>query len=447
VWDDRDLESSLLAGAAKVDITPDRPVWMDGMIRSHPSVGVHDPLFARALVLANGRQPQQMFALVALDVCSLGDAHGTAARQAVAERTGLPPGQVVIAATHTHSGPATMGYFNPAEPAYTRELVERVAQAVAQAAAGLQPAAVGWGCGREETISHYRRLLAADGRVVMNWEPCPPEQIVRPLGEADPEVTVLQVVGADSPHQPICLLFHHAGHPNIMSGDNYLLSADYPGVAAGLLEAAWGGLALFLNGAQGSVDIDGLRHRDWAGMARAGTSLARAVSEAAHSITPSHQALVRMETCRYHLPGRRLTPEEWAWAEQVLARTQGKVAPLADGVGEDFKAVFYRELRRAGGRPLPVEQQCLTVAGGALLTFPGELYTEIGRRIKGQSPFTPTCLVGLAGGDVGYVPTAQAIREGGYAEQTRRVDEAAEQIVVKQSLALLSAACERQAEE
>ena len=53
--------------------------------------------------------------------------------------------------------------------------------------------------GQEHTISHYRRLLADDGHVVMNWETYPPEQIVRPLGVADQEVGVVKIVAVGDP--------------------------------------------------------------------------------------------------------------------------------------------------------------------------------------------------------------------------------------------------------
>ena len=85
----------------------------------------------------------------------------------------------------------------------------------------------------------------------------------------------------------------------------------------------------------------------------------------------------------------------------------------------------------------PWTQTCLALGDSALLTFPGELYTEIGQHIKAHSPFRRTFIIGLANGYVGYVPTRKAIGEGGYAEDTRHVDETAEQFVVEHSLALL----------
>jgi len=427
----------VLAGTAKLDITPTQSVWMDGMIRSHRSVGVHDPLFARALVLGELADPSQMLAIVSAEVCALGDRDSQAARQAVAAQTGISEQRVIIATTHTHSGPATFGYFSPAEVAYTEQLCQQLAALVAQAAGNTEPAAVGCASGREETISNYRRLLADDGHVVMNWEEYPPEHIVDPLGEADPEVGVLKVAAAEDPRKVICLLFNHAGHPNVMSGDNYLLSADYPGVAARLLEHEHRATAIFVNGAQGSVDIDGLRHRDWEGMERAGAALARAVTETARAITPTPNAALRTAAVSYTVPARIITDQEWAWAQEVLRRTGGTVQALADGVGEDYKAVLLRELRQAQGRGIPVEQICFAIGDAAFITFPGELYTEIGMRIKAQSPFRRTYIMGLANGQIGYVPTRKAIAEGGYAEEVRRAEGSAEEMVVRQSLALL----------
>ena len=433
----------MLAGTGRIDITPSGSVWMDGMLRAHPSIGVHDNLFARALVLCEGPDVKQAFVLVSVDVCVLDEATTHAVRQGVEASTGIPAGHIVVAATHTHSGPATVGLFTPREQAYVEQLTVKLIALIEEAARDLQPVEVGVDSGREDTISHYRRLLADDGHVVMNWEPYPPEQIVGPLGVADPEVGVVKVVAADDPNDPaetgraLALLFNHTGHPNVLSGDNYLLSSDYPGLAARLLEEELGGIALFFNGALGSVDIDGLRDRDWEGLDRTGRALARSVSEAAQTSEPFGSPAIRGACTTYVLPGRRITDEEWRWAQGVLAETGGQVAAVADGVGDDYKAAFYRDLHDAGPRDLPMEQICLALGDSALLTFPGELYTEIGQHIKAHSPFRRTFIIGLANGYVGYVPTRKAIGEGGYAEDTRHVDETAEQLVVEHSLALL----------
>jgi hypothetical protein len=271
----------------------------------------------------------------------------------------------------------------------------------------------------------------------MNWEPYPAEQIVGPLGTSDDEVGVVKIVAAEDPRAVIGILFNHAGHPNILSGDNYLLSADYPGLAADILERGTGGTALYLNAAEGSVDIDGLRDRDWTGWERAGRALARCVLDTAASIAPRASEAVQGESCHYMLGGRRITDEEWRWAQEVLARTGGKVQAMSDGIGDDYKALFFKRLRERGPRDMPVEQICIALGDCALLSFPGELYTEIGQEIKAASPFAHTYIVGLANGYVGYVPTAEAIEKGGYAEDTRWVDATAEQAVIEQSLALL----------
>jgi hypothetical protein len=431
----------MLAGAARIDITPTQPVWMDGMIRAHRSTGVHDALFARCLALGNGLQPDACFVIVSVEVCALDEATCRAAQEAASAATGIPSGNITIAATHTHSGPATHGFFNPREDDYNRWLIARIASAVTEAAANMQPAALACGSGQEQTISHYRRLLADDGHVVMNWETHPAERLRGPLGVADHEVGVLKVTPANDASATIALLFNHAGHPNVMSGDNLLISSDYPGQACRLLEQRFGGVALFVNGAQGSVDIDGLRDRDWEGVQRLGAKLAQAVADTADSLSPSAQAAIAGATIRYALPARKITPQEWAWANDVLKRTGGSVTAMPDGVGDDYLAVLYKERRAAQEFPIPVQQSCLTFGDCAFVSFPGELYTEIGAQIKARSPFRHTYIIGLANGYVGYVPTRKAIGEGGYSEDTRRVDAAAEDIVVAQSLALLQAVC------
>lgn len=424
------------AGAAKVEITPDRPVWMDGMPRCHPSIGVHDSLFARALILTNSNSPASGIAIISADVCAVGDDLALACRNACSTAIGIPVTSIIVAATHTHAGPATFGFFSVREETYNKHLAASIARAVVSAASDLQPAVVSCGTGQEETISHYRRLMARDGRVVMNWEAYPAELLLGPLGNIDPEVGVLRLSSAADHQRTIAILYNYAGHPNTLSGDNYLLSAEYPGVAERLLEQKWGGVATFLNGAQGSVDVDGLRDRDWEEMERLGTVLATITTEALRESRPSVAPVLHKATRRYTLPRRQVTDDEWLWAQATLRKTGGHAVAMPDGVSENFKALVLQEMR-ATTADIIVEQTCFSVGDCAFITFPGELYTEIGQQIKAASPFSRTFIIGLANGYIGYVPTAKAIGEGGYAEDIRRVDAAAEEVVCRESASLL----------
>ncbi|MCX6993091.1 MAG: neutral/alkaline non-lysosomal ceramidase N-terminal domain-containing protein [Kiritimatiellaeota bacterium] len=425
------------AGAARIDITPDHDVWMDGMIRAHRSTGVHDPLFAKALVLCETNPHRDGVALVSVDVCVIGTADNLAMRRRITKKTGIPTDRIILAATHSHSGPATVGYFNPKEDDYVKALSDKIAEVVASAVTSLAPAAIGCASGREDTISHYRRLLADDGHVVMNWEPWPAERIVRVLGVIDPEVGVLKIVPANDTAKTIALLFNHAGHPNVLSGDNYLLTPDYPGLAEKLLEKKFGGTALFFNGAQGSMDIDGLKDRDWEGRDRVGQALADAVAQTAQSIKPSSHTKLRIASTRYTVPARKISAKELDWADRILEQTGGAIKTVADGVGDDYKATLYRKLRACEHQPINLEQIGVAIGDSALISFPGELFTEVGQQIKAQSPLKHTWCLGLANGQIGYVPTRTAISQGGYESDTREADDAAAEQIVAHSLELL----------
>jgi len=412
----------VLAGVHRIDITPDAPVWLDGMIRDRRSEGVHDRIHARALALSGDGSPGGAFVVVSVEVCALDGAFTDRVREAVEAETGIPRGSVVIAATHTHSAPAAYGFFNPREDSFASTLERNIAASARNALRALRPVSAGCGSGTETSVSRYRRLRARDGRVVMNWEDVDPGDIEGALGEADSEVGVIALLSAVEPKKPVAVLFNHAGHPNVMSGDNLLVSGDYAGHAMTVLERELGCAALFLNGAQGSVDIDGRRDRDWNGVERAGAALADVVADTVRSIRFSGRCPLSVDSVRYTVPARTVTDDEMAWAERIIEETGGSVGVRADGVGDDYLANLLIELRGAQDRPVEIEQVGAAFGDCALVAFPGELFTEIGREIKAASPFARIWIVGLANGYIGYVPTSRAVAEGGYAVKTDSSD-------------------------
>jgi hypothetical protein len=205
--------ADLRSGAAAVDITPPKGAPMAGYYYNRASEGVHDRLFARALVFELG---SRRVALVACDLIHLTRPVVEQARRLIERETGIGPAGVMISATHAHTGPVILdeserynleGEMRRIAEEYVRGLPELIASSVSQAAAAMGPAVVRQGAGCEPSLAFHRRYYMKDGTI--GWNPGKNNpNIVRPAGPIDPEVAVVAVDGAGG--KPIATYVNYA---------------------------------------------------------------------------------------------------------------------------------------------------------------------------------------------------------------------------------------------
>ena len=225
-------EARVQVGAASAVVNPQNGVLLGGYDRNRKSTGVHDDLYAKAVVFYDGASA---VALVAIDNFSLQydtvNEIRAAASKAVS-KIPLPPERIIVQATHTHCAPDTIGIYGEDEthcgrnPAYMKNLVETAARQVVRAADALQPSKIVYA----ET--------ECKGWAVNDSEP----------GLVDNSVTVLQCLDASG--KSIATLTNFACHPTVLDGDNTLISADWVGSFYKTM-AALPGESLFLQGAIG----------------------------------------------------------------------------------------------------------------------------------------------------------------------------------------------------
>jgi neutral ceramidase len=406
------------AGAAKTDITPRVGCWLEGIPRAEPSNTIHDPLYARALVVEYSDEAEEAgkkICLVTCDLIGLSNEFSQAVRERIGEALGTTAAKVVIACAHNHSGPATIGLFEPhhVDQDYMSLLSSKFVDLSQEAASNVEPALLGAGLGQEATVSEYRRLFTRDGGIVMNWEEYPQDEIMGPAEEGDPEVGVVKIVSTAG--RTIAVIFNYACHPNSMPGDNFTITADFPGYAADLIEQELGGITLFTNAAQGSVDIEGFEGRDFAGVERRGQALGQVVLDVCQEIEVQPDPIIRSAQRVFLLPYRKIAPETLEWARDVASKATGEAVTLRDGISDEIKAenILHHVSRSDPG--VDFEMVGIRLGGCAFFTIPGELFTEIGKSMKALSGSLQIHVIGLANGYHGYIATAKASAEGGYA--------------------------------
>lgn len=243
-WSLHAADLQLEAGVAKVDITPSSfgPMYGYANRKCGPANGTHDPLFAKALVLAVG---DSRLAIVTLD---LGSIVSENLRRDVAARLGIPV--LLLAASHSHSTPSYLPQDGkPAEPSpYQAEMEKKVFGAVERAASAMFPARLGIGRGSLQ-LGYNRLLLREDGRARALFDNL--ERI--PYGPVDPEFALLRV--EDMSGAPKALLVHYACHAVVLGPTSCLYSADYPGAMQTKVEAALPGVqCMFVQGGAGDIN-------------------------------------------------------------------------------------------------------------------------------------------------------------------------------------------------
>ncbi len=413
-------------GVATVDFTPPPGLPLMGNFRDdYAARGTHDPLRAKALVVADRGGTKA--ALLALDLCMLDRRNVARIRAAIGAQSGVPPENVLVHATHTHSGPAPNDRLGlAAEVARWRAEIERfldrAASAVAAAEQSLREAELGVGDATEDRISFNRRLQRRDGSTAMNWEVFgpgfDPSQIVAPWGPIDPQVACLAV---EREGRPVAAVVNFALHPAILAGDNWHYSADYPGHLAAALARTIGGefTSLFLNGCCGDVNhVDYRDRRQGRGHAmaqRVGSTLAAAAERAIGARRPIRGDHLRVSRRMVALERLKISLQKVRWCEEVLDRARehpprGQV----DGVPDAYFARLGLEIRENQDRPDHVEVMAIRLGDAALVGLPGEAFCQLGLEIKRRSPARHTLVAGLSNDAIGYLPTREAFAQGGY---------------------------------
>jgi hypothetical protein len=428
--------AELQAGAAAVCITPPVGVALAGYSgRAGNSTGIHDDLYGKALVLDDGQSP---LAIVTLDLIGLDDQAVQQIRARVAEQTGIPAAHVMVAASHTHSGPMPAVAENPyqrprlsswtPDEDWTRTLLKSLSGAVAAAWHRRQPAKMGIGGGELHGLAYNRRRFDSGGM------------------PTDPSVGVLLVTDADD--RPLAVLYSYACHPVTLRESNLLISADYPGVASRLIEQTFpGAVALFANGCCGDQDP---RHAFWGsyeGTSQAGLMVGSEVIQvvarlAVNKETSSDYALSSASR-RLTVP---LMPQPDRAAAAALVREQEKFLeelrrkeaqpdhlrfprgkPWHSMIPEQYPTVGLAEMYVQWARalqdlaeadtvlePPSAEIQVLQVGPAVLAGLPGEIFVQLGFTLKEAWRERPAFVLGYTNGLVGYVPTREAYAEGGY---------------------------------
>lgn len=384
------VESNLRAGLCKTEITP---AETDGVVvAGHRRTvhGVRDPLRAGVLLLDDG---ETKAAIVTLDVVAAWDDMVKLAREKIEELTGVPAANIMVAASHNHSGPDFQ-----ADSTWGRELIGKLGEAAKQAAADMKTVSVGYA---EDRITFgINRRKVVDGRAVVR---------LNPDGPNDPRVKVLRFDDGSS-LTPLAVVMHAVCHPCFFTwGDKGSppypngfpkMSADFPGEAQTFVEMCYGHKtnALFLQGCAGDIrpNLPGYPYRcadeadiQWAGRDLGGAvvrSLAGSVTRERLKERPTYYA-IRVANSIVSLPGKE-------------------------------------------GR-LSAELQALKIGPYLLLTMPGEPMVEFGFKLEQAIADRATpIIVGYANGNLGYIPTAAAYEVGGYEPNTSKLAPEAEAIIL-----------------
>ena len=386
-------EELLKAGTSKVCISPPIGVPLAGFAARHEnSTGIHDDLFARALVLET---PETAIVFVSVDLLALPSEFIKQVRQSIHASTGLRPDSVMIASTHTHAGPVTITtFFNPDESVdshYMNTLAKAIVEAVTNAWRDRSPARVGVGAGHVQGVGVNRR--SGDQKPV------------------DEQVGIIKVTDPDGRTRAV--LMNYSCHPTVLGPDNLKVTGDFPAFAVKEIESGLGddGFAMFVNGTQGNISMGHSSELSAIGVITPGRTFTRA-AELGHLLAAATQSALpaiavddRPSLKALAVPVT-LPLKHYPTIDETLTslhEAEARLSALASSNGDSTEEVrrarsehlyasinnFYaRETLVFTDRELPIELQGLRINDAAFVAVPAEVFVEIGLAHKKESTRT-----------------------------------------------------------
>jgi hypothetical protein len=346
------VPSPLQLGFAKRVITPAigaKPVYLAGFDNDRKATGVHDDLWARAVAVGDGRQK---VAIVSVDLIGFFHADVLKARELLQRR--VPGAVLVVASTHDHEGPDTMGlwgggrFSSGVDPLYLESVRQAVAETAAEALSRLRPAHLVFGQARTPG-------LVEDGRL--------PKVI-------DDSLVAMQAIAEDG--RTLGTVVNWSSHPEALGGENTLLTSDFPHYLRARMEERLGGTCVFLVGSIGGLMTPlgvELRGPDGTVIPKDSFALAQAVGERA--------ADAALEALASGRPSASQTLEHRS--ATVFVPLENRLFRLALFVGVLDRPLFSsgRPATSLFGADMRTEVGYLRIGDAEALLVPAEIYPEL----------------------------------------------------------------------
>lgn len=388
------------AGAGRADITPAGPIWLSGYAaRTHASEGALHKLWAKALVIESGRG--QRIVIVSTDVVGIPRTIADDVAARVEKKYGIQRGQLLLNASHTHTGPYiwsnlnNLTVFPPDEQvkleAYARTFADDIVSAIGAAMGDLAPATIEYAAGSAGFAVNRRQATPTGVKIGVN-----------PEGPMDRSVPVLKITGADGKVRAI--VFGYACHNTTLTQDTYQLSGDYAGFAAAEMESTHPGataMFLMLCGAdqnpnpRGTVELA----RRWG--AELGAAVERVIAAPMTPIAGPIRTSYRVVPLQFAQRTRQEFEAELKSKTPAEAR-RGRMMLDALDAGRAIDRIEYPVQAIRFGQTL------------TMVALGGEVVVDYDLRIKREYPGEPLIVAGYSNDVMCYIPSARVLREGGY---------------------------------
>lgn len=410
------------AGFAVGNITPELGIYLTGY--GHPerlAEGVHSPLLATAMVLADG---DNAVAVVSLDWCGMPTELADDMRRAIGDATGIPADNIMVCCIHTHSAPNTSSRrtlgrtdIDPEHrgEAYARRSIPAIADTVRRAKDAMREAVAGFGV-TECHAGVSRRGTDENGRVS--------RFIADPYQSCDDHLTAVRFLDRET-GEDLGILIHYGCH-NTSMGLSRLISSDWCGVMRERVKDHYRTTVMFVNGAFGDVGPNTSKPIRAEGIfgtsAGAGDGERSAEEVGLRAATDALRALADIRDFQADLPVRARTqeirmPQALPFDEATASERVRKYEADHDAMPEIDYLVAKRVLEHWHLPPEPEKvftQIVLAFGPVALAAFPFEMFSVFSLRLRKYGPFAYNLLCGSANGGNGYLPDRAAIAAGGY---------------------------------
>ena len=383
---------------SKYDITPKEPTYMEGYGgRNQRSKGVHENIYVKSLLIKNNKE---MVLITCADVCIISRELSDQLKKNITENYPLKEENILITATHLHSGPALETWLmHEHDESYVDYFKSQVLNSVKECFESLQEGTMEFSSG-ETYIGMNRRQKTEKGvRLAPN-----------PEAEIDRTLNVFTI--KDKSETIRAIVFNCSCHPTIMGGSNYLISAEFPGFACNELESKYeGSIAMFLQGTPGDINpaiiSKGKDYREsyFSDIEFTGKVLANDVNHLIKYGMKDTIPSLASSLKEVHLPLGEFKIDEF-----------NRMAKSEESYWKEYGSKILKQIEN-GNAPKEVSFNIGLIKISKdiiIVALEGEICNDYGKWIRNLNNKIQFIIAGYSNGYKSYLPTKEILDEGGY---------------------------------